>query len=175
MLIKGASFPKSSQVGADRKLSVALDLYSAFFTEQSANARFLTLIMSLEALAIGTCKAPLALELLAKWSSEVEALLKSVPPNSGDAVSLEALNRELLFRREDSVRSQVRKLVLSALLLDADANDMARAAVDLYDLRSKLVHDGALDARTLDVATSEAKSLVHRVLLIRFQRVTQGE
>lgn len=93
-------------------------------------------------------------------------------PNSEDALALAALKREICFRRDDSIRSQVRKLVLSTLDDESDAADVAREALRLYDLRSILVHDGFVDARQLSEATDRARTLVHRVLLSRFRRVT---
>lgn len=168
VLIEGSALTGSASVSDDHKLGVALSLYAAYFTEQSTNARFLTLIMALEALALATPKAPVALDLLNRWHGELVTLRSTLPAQSEDAGALESLERELLFRREDSVRSQVRKLVTAALSPAEDAQERARDAVRLYDLRSTLVHEGFLDAATLDRATGEAKTLVHRTLLARF-------
>lgn len=172
-LLDGVKFEGSHRMGEDPKLGVALKLYGAYFTEKSSAARFLTLIMSLEALTAPTQKSPAALALLEKWSAEVDQIAASLEANSEDALALEALKREIFYRREDSVRSQVRKLVLCALDGEADAAHVARDAVRLYDLRSTLVHDGFVEARQLSEATSQARTLVHRVLLSRFRRVTQ--
>ncbi|CAG9931531.1 HEPN domain-containing protein [Candidatus Nitrotoga arctica] len=124
--------------------------------------------MSLESLATATSKTPLAIELIKKWAAELEQLKNDLPPQSDDAVSLEALKRELLIRRDDSVRSQIRKLVLSTLHPDIDASDRADYAVKLYDLRSKLVHEGTVDSQKLATALTEAKALVCRTLCARF-------
>lgn len=171
-LVEGASFASSGRMAEDKKFGVALALYGAYFTEQSAKARFLTLIMALEALASATVKTQLALELLAKWGNEIHTLRSnpSLPPE--DSASLEALHRELLFRRDDSVRSQIRKLIQTTLAPANDSEDRARDGVRLYDLRSTLVHQGTVDSRQLDQAISEAKSLVLRTLIARFERIT---
>lgn len=173
LLTEGVTFPRSKAFAEDLKLTVALDLYGAYFTELSANGRFLTLIMALEALAVGVPRTPLVLELLARWSSEVKELMKRVPAESDDAKSLEAVSRELLFRREDSIRRQIRNLVLLTLqaVPDVDAEGLASSATKLYDLRSKLVHEGTLDRQQLGRATSDAKDIVHRVLMSRFQKL----
>lgn len=68
VLVEGVNFPGSGRLDNDPKLNVALKLYGAYFTEQSATARFLTLIMSLEALTVPTPKSPIAAALLDKWS-----------------------------------------------------------------------------------------------------------
>lgn len=171
-MLDGLKFEGAHRISKDPKLCVALKLYGAYFTEQSSTARFLTLIMSLEALTLPIPKAPIALALLEKWSIEVDQLAASMAPNSEDAMALAALKREICFRREDSIRSQVRKLVLSTLDGESDAANVAREALRLYDLRSVLVHDGFVEARQLSEATDQARTLVHRVLLSRFRRVT---
>lgn len=172
-LLDGVKFAGSHRMGEDPKLGVALKLYGAYFTEKSSTAKFLTLIMSLEALTSPTPKSPAALGLLEKWSAEVDQMAASFEASSEDALALVALKREMFYRREDSIRSQVRKLVLSTLDGEADAAHVAREALRLYDLRSTLVHDGFVDARQLSEATCQARTLVHRVLLSRFRRVTQ--
>jgi hypothetical protein len=80
-LIEGVSFPGSARVIEDLKLRVALELYGAYFTEFSANARFLTLVMALEALASGVARTPLVVELLDKWKKEVENHMQTVEIN----------------------------------------------------------------------------------------------
>jgi hypothetical protein len=167
---EGVSFPKSAIVIEDPKLRVALELYGAYFNEFSANARFLTLVMALEALASNVTRTPLVIELLDKWKKEVEELIQTVDNHSDDAASLEAVSRELIFRKEDSIRRQIRNVVLSTLADhgDQDAEQAAQNAVKIYDLRSTLVHDGILESQVLRTATSDAKEIVERVLRARF-------
>lgn len=172
-LVQGTIFPSSSRIAGDQKLAVALDLYGAYFSEQSAKARFLTLIMALETLALATLKPELALQLLSKWQLEVNVLKEDQETAEDDKASLESLERELLFRREDSIRSQIRKLVRETLTPADDAELTARSAVKLYDLRSRLVHEGTVDQLELDQATGQAKGLVQKVLAVRFERLTQ--
>src|SRR5689334_944204 len=101
---------------------------------------------------------------------EAEELQNIVEPESDDALSLEAVCRELLFRKEDSIRRQIRKFVSTTLQVngDADALEMARSAVRIYDLRSKLVHEGELESQVLSKATSDVKHIAERVLRARF-------
>lgn len=168
--MEAVAFPASAEVVEDANLRVALDLYGTYFTELSANARFLALVMALEALATGVLRTQLVLDLLDKWKKEAEELQKTVEPGSDDAISLDAVIRELLFRKEDSIRRQIRRLVSTTLQTngDADALEMARSAVRVYDLRSTLVHDGKLESQVLSIATLDAKNIVERVLRARF-------
>ncbi len=173
-LIQGASFPGSDKLSADDRLNTALSLYSAHFTEQSAAARFLTLIMALEALAIATQKDPVAVGLLERWAVEVKDLKAQSTRTAAEVASLDALERELLFRREDSFRTQIRKIVLQTLATDDDAESTAREAVRLYDVRSRLVHQGKLEGTELDQAAARTRELVQRVLVARFKKAVQG-
>jgi len=167
---EGLAFPKSNAVITDQKLRIAFELYGAYFTEFSLNAKFLSLIMALEALAIGIPRTPLVLDLLDKWKQEVAELQRWLDPECEDATSLEALSRELLYRKEDSIRRQIRNVVLATLQAngDSDAYEMGQLAIKLYDHRSTLVHDGKLESAVLGQAASDAQKIVERVLRIRF-------
>jgi len=169
-LSEGVSYPRSGGVNKVPKLRLALELYSAYYTETSANARFLTLVMALEALSSGVARTPLVIGLLDKWKSELGEVVKTVDLSSDDAASLKAMGRELSFRKEDSIRMQIRNVVLTTLQAsgDQDAGQTAKDAVKIYDLRSTLVHEGKLEQQVLSKATSDAKIIVERVLRARF-------
>jgi hypothetical protein len=174
---EGATFPESAKVIDDAKLRVALELYGAYFRELSANAKFLTLVMAFEALSKGTSRTQLVLDLINKWKKEAEELLNTVERESDDAISLECVSRELLFRKDDSIRRQIRDLVTTTLKAngDEDAANIAKRTVEIYDLRSKLVHDGQIESKALSKASSDAKNIVERVLRARFvQKATPG-
>lgn len=169
-LAEGASFPCSDRMIREDKLGVAFELYSAYFTESSSNARFLTLIMALEALATGAGRPPLVVKLLEDWKEQVDRIMSEGQLSRDEATSLESLARELLFRREDSVRRQIFNLVLSTFqgAKDAEAEKLARTAKKLYDLRSELVHKGNIPENILASAVSDAKVLVQRLLRVRY-------
>ena len=174
---KGVAFPESATVIDDAKLRVALELYGAYFTELSANARFLTLVMALETLAPSSLRTKLVLCLLDKWKTEVEEKKITVGPESDDAASLKALSLELLFRKTESIRQSIRTVVCTTLQANGDEDAAATAgkAVQVYDLRSKLVHKGKLESQVLSQAASDAKDIVERVLRARFvQKAKQG-
>ena len=161
----GLSLPAAS--GTDEKLRTALDLFQAHFFETSASARFLTLTMCLEALTGGEDKPQTALALLDKWSAELKILKSSA--SGDDLTGYEALERELVFRREASIRSQVRRIVHESLVRvgAADADDTAKQTLKLYDKRSRLVHEGTLPAAELGDALTEIRGIVRRILEAR--------
>lgn len=172
----GIGIENSTRVVEDPKLLTAFELFAAYFTEASGNARFLTLVMAIETLATGVQRTRLVLDLLEKWKQEADETLKTVAPDSDDAASLQAVRRELLFRREDSIRRQVRNVIFTTLTMngDAGATEAAKKAVQLYDLRSTLVHKGSLTSQELSEGLTDAKNLVERVLRARFLLTAAG-
>jgi hypothetical protein len=172
---EAVAFPECASIIEDPKLRVALELFGAYFTESSVNARFLALVMSLEALSTGVLKTKLVLDLIEKWKMEAEEMQDKFSPDSDDFSSLEAIAREVSVRKEDSIRRQIRNLVHDTLQSneDKDAKDLARRAVQIYDLRSRLVHDGQVDSHELDGAVAEIKNIVERVLRARFVHIAK--
>jgi len=155
----------------DSKLQLALDLYSAYWHEYSNKARLLTLILALESLMAHSIRHEVVVQLLDKWKPEVEDRKKEFPPDSDEYHALESLERELLFKKEDSLRKQVRSLVLKSLefLGHNKAQELARETVWVYDQRSKLFHEGFMTESLLSKATSKAKSIVELVLEARYK------
>lgn len=154
----------SSEYGG--KFRVALELYAAHFNEQQARVRFLLLVIAIESLASSTQKHEVAVTLLEDWQRELNDEMLRHDPSTEKFKSLEALSRELSFRAEDSIRSQVRKLF--ARLDGADKNEseqLQRRALRVYDKRSILVHDGYLPDGELSGLEREARELLEKVLI----------
>lgn len=155
----------------DRKLQVALDLFAAYWLESTDNARLMTLIMALESLMTHPPRHDVVVELLETWQSEMEHQKQRFAKDSEEFLALESLERELVLKKTDSLRRQVRSLVLESLefLGEEEAEDKAREAVWIYDQRSTLVHEGELPQPDLGKVTSGAKEIVEKVLEARFR------
>lgn len=166
LLVEGISIPNSASVISNSKLRTALELYAAYFYERSSNARLLTLVMALETLTESQQKHRVAQELLNQWQLQVGERKELLPVDSEEHEALESLERELLFRREASLRSQIRKLVHNTLEADGNPNasQLARRAVQVYDRRSTLVHEGVLPTDELRTAEQDAREIVVMVL-----------
>ena len=170
------SLPHPEAVLSDAKLRVALDLYNAFFSETSANARFLTLNMVLEALAPSEPKHQCAVDAINRWVDEIRKLQEAVKPDSEEWHTYDSLIREIGFRKEKSIRSSIRNLVYLTLHpSDPDAVALSRQAVTLYDMRSRLVHDGHVPGEDLGQAVTSIREIVFRVLKARFLKVASRE
>lgn len=172
-LSEAISFRNSDQVFCNEKLRLALDLYATHFREATQNARFLTLAMVLEVLAPREQKPPLVVEKLKTWIAELQIVMSELPQDSENWAAFESLKNELDFRREMSIRKRVRSLVYETLgnRGDEDAADTAKDAVLLYDIRSRLIHDGCLRSSDFSDPTSRLREIVRRVLEARFLTV----
>ncbi len=163
------SFPRPEAVLSNTKLKVALDLYNAFFNEASTYARFLTLTMVLEALAPSEPKHQSACNAIDRWIDEIKKLQEAASPESEEWDAYESLIREVGFRKVKSIRSSIRSLVLLTLgSSDPEAEALSREAVRLYDVRSRLVHDGYVPGEDLGQAVTRIREISFRVLQASF-------
>lgn len=146
------------------KFVTALELYAAHFTEPQARVRFLLLVVAIESLSTGTMKHTAAIDLIGRWKIDLEGEMKRHVKSSEAWQSLDALRRELGFRADDSIRSQVGKLFagLPGLSLE-DSAALRSKAIRVYDKRSTLVHDGHLPSTELMGLEEDARELLEKV------------
>ena len=81
---------------------------------------------------------------------------------------LRSLQREITFRKDNSIRNQVRNVVATSLSGDSDGEELAKEFVKIYDDRSTLIHTGYIDPGKLSETTSRAREIVQRVLTANF-------
>lgn len=170
-LKEGIDIRKDNPSTNDRKLQLALDLFSAYWYEHTDNARLLTLVMALESLMTHPPRHAVVVELLEKWKLEAEGLKDKFELDPYEYNALESLQNELLFKKTASLRSQVRPLVLKSLeFLGHDKpHELAKRAVWAYDQRSILLHEGFLPQPIPSKASSTAKTIVELVLEARYR------
>jgi hypothetical protein len=143
------------------KFRTALELYAAHFNERQVRVRFILLVIAMEALAKRSQKDQAALDLLNRWSTELDEEKAKYDKASEAHQSLDALSRELDFRGGDSIGNQIRKLFADLPGVGEDERiALQDRAVKVYHKRSKLVHDGYLPAAELRDLEQEARALV---------------
>jgi hypothetical protein len=104
--------------------------------------------------------------MLSEFERQVQAQLPEVEGEERDA--LEALLREIDFKKETSIRRRVRSLVLAEAPLAKDARmGLAKKVVEAYDLRGSIVHTATVDSQALNEANETALKTVK--LLLRAQ------
>lgn len=174
MFSAGLSYSNKRQCFEDDKFRVALDMYRSFFVETSQNAKFLSLIMALEALTSPTPRPELITRKIAAFQNELKSMLAELPPGTEEADATQALIREVDFRKGNSIRSQIRTLVHDTLKLAGDENylELSKRAQKIYDMRSELVHNGRIKSGNLSETTSETRTLVEKLLKAKLNMPT---
>lgn len=158
------------RVFEDKRLKLALELWSDYHREHSLQAKFLTLVMVLEVLAPPTTKHGVAQAIIDRWDTELTSELRHYAEDSEECEAIESLRREVLFRKERSIRSRIRQHILEivgAVSCD-DAHPTAQMAVRAYDLRGSLLHTGTLAPTELSDGHGAALKALRTVLLASF-------
>lgn len=171
VLFEGLEVRRGMAHPLDERLQTALDLYAAYWYEQTLNAKFLTLMLALECLMTPTPRHHLVRQMLDAWKPDVEARRDTYPSGSDEYLALNSLLNELIFKSSDSLGLQLRALVKSSLAAvnDSRADVLSERARKVYGQRSKLVHNGSLPPRELEQITQEAKEIVEAVLEAQFR------
>lgn len=167
----GLERPRSSSLINDPRFRLASDLFSAFHFEPSPPTRLISLGMSLEVLAEPETKHLEALSLLEKWQVELAGRKTEVEGNDDAVHALESLERELMFRKEASIRSRIRRTAMKLgnyFGLD-QAVLLAQDAIATYDDRSALIHNGTLDEPRLSQTVEKGRDTVCRLLQAYYQ------
>ena len=107
-VLKGFRADAAEQLFHDERVRTAVDLYSAALFEQSPAARLLTFSMAFEVLAPITRKHEVVQTLISTWLPSVESAKSANAMDLAALAALESLERELLFRREASIRGHPR-------------------------------------------------------------------
>lgn len=173
---EAAVLPRAEAVIQNQKLRTALDLYNVYFRERTGNARFLTLMMALEALTLSEKKPSYVIDLVKEWIADVRRRKSTLEQTTEEWAAYHALEQEIAHRQEVSVRKKISTMVWKVLSAQGrdSATEAARKAVNLYDKRSRLVHDGYLPDGELREGTRELKEIVRSVLKARFVEVAKG-
>jgi hypothetical protein len=125
--VEGFKVANADAVVADSRLCTALDLYCAHFTEVSENAKLLTLAMAMECLTVRSDKHSVALALIDRWEAEIDEEMDSYGVETEERAALESLKKQLIFRRETSIRQLVRELIRSTFS-DENPEELRRLA-----------------------------------------------
>ncbi|GIW90598.1 MAG: hypothetical protein KatS3mg109_1030 [Pirellulaceae bacterium] len=160
----------AGQLFLNERLKLALELWSDYHREFSLKAKFLTLVMALEVLAPPATKHSVALEVIDRWNEELTSKLQQCAEDPEEREAIESLQREILFRRERSIRSRIRKHILEVVgAVNHDNADLAaQNAVRAYDLRGRLLHTGTLSPTELSEGHTCALQALRTVLLASF-------
>ena len=99
---------------SDEKLRTAIELLSDSQRENSLRSKFLTCITALEVLANPVLKHEIAQRLLSQLNEMIQEQMSVYQSDTDEHHALVSLQRELVFRREASLRSSIRRLARSS-------------------------------------------------------------
>ncbi|MDH4232896.1 MAG: hypothetical protein OEW04_12820 [Nitrospirota bacterium] len=131
-----------NQTPVDRQLLLSMELFAATRLEISERTRFISLVSSLEPLAI-PFSYPLSIRnLIDTFRKQVkEAEFPELSDNACSRLK-DSLDRRLRDLQQDSIRQAILRLVRE--LLPGD-NNAVKIIDDAYSLRSSILHEGASD------------------------------
>lgn len=176
-------YPYPERLFGNPKLKLACEIYSSSFFEASNNARFLTLVMVLEALSPNArLPGPLIQTVRELVSSVIEKKERYAKAGVLDETSRRLA--EEYKRLEDRVRNlktvsvgqRMRCLVEQKISLDPKAGDLTTIGpeiVRIYDIRSRLLHNGLASTTDVTWGLERLMYIVPRVLEVSF-RETAG-
>jgi hypothetical protein len=169
--VNGLLNSATSVLFSDERLRTAVELFCDSHRESSIRSRFLTLVMALEVMAEPAEKHEVVQRLLTDTIANIQALRDTYDGDSDEAAALQSLERELTFRREESIGSALRGLVRKTLgfLPQNELRERVKDMVLVYDLRSRLVHTGHLSTADLRKGHKLARRLVIDLLEARIQ------
>jgi hypothetical protein len=163
--IDAVNLAQASNLAIESELALSWDLYCLASEEVSERARFLTLVTALEVLVRPTRRPPEVVALIDAWIDQVGKRLRCNQGNVGMERSLRALQAALMNLRDESIGAGIRSFVRQTFrkVDDAEAENLAKRAGQLYQLRSRISHRGEAQ---LSGELSELKSLVEQILLV---------
>jgi hypothetical protein len=168
-LEKALRSPRTAALCDNERFRIALELWANYHREFSQTSKFLTLVMALEVLTEPKPKHSVAQELLDRWAEMLDERMavfnKERKKYCEECHALESLQQEILFRRDQSIRSRMREMVMAELasVPKERRHHLARLAVRAYDLRGSLVHEGRLSAADLSEGHEAAREVIQEL------------
>jgi hypothetical protein len=92
--------------------------------------------------------------------------MEALDKNSPTYLALESLGRDLIFRRDASIRSRVRQLPADVLGSEHEEVPVSAKAVRAYDARSTLVHTGTIEGELLRSALEDGRHVLKELLKV---------
>lgn len=144
------------------RVQVAIDLYSASFFESSHSARFLALMTVLEFLCVPSKRPQPLLAILATLVSTVQSYESQYRELVGQS-DFDSFIGSLRQLEERSIGSKIKTLLHDAFA-GTEHEPLIASFGNLYNIRSKLVHEGSVEPEKLSEALSAMALLVPALL-----------
>jgi hypothetical protein len=151
---------------SDEKLMLALELYNNLTEEKTLVSKFLQMNSVAESLLEPRGKPEQILELLDIFGGQIDKATESARSDSESVDQLNGLKQGLRFMRKESIRSSLATLTEQAfdILGRTDGVHYGVRCKKAYDVRSNLVHKGAVGQDKLQAAYQDLKEVVESIL-----------
>jgi hypothetical protein len=176
-LSEAFSLPDLEAVCANRKLQLALEIYGAFAFELSENSQFLTLVTSLEALLPNKRVSSPAGGALEAAKDAVQTMRDAHPRSSPKWLNIDHLLSRLSGLRREAIGTTLREYVSEVVKRNLDLGEptaTTRQLKNLYDVRSKLIHDGLADSLSVTDQLAFLRDFVPRLLETLYREAASG-
>jgi Apea-like HEPN len=162
VLEEGLRYAKPNTVLTDRKLRLAFEIYASSFFESSRSARFLTLMTALEAIAESASRPAPVIDCLEGFMNRLKSRREELVRLVG-AEEFESLAGSLRNLQEKSIGQKIRTLLKTKLAGTPEAVHIPQFS-HIYEIRSRLVHQGLSDDTEVGSAISTLDNLVPAIL-----------
>lgn len=161
------SFSVPENVVEDRKLRLAINIFSSYFFEQSPEAKFIKLVTVLEALTPDSIVSDQSQEMLRVLKLTVKNAQNQYAKDSSEWKELNGILSRVGQLKRNSIGISLRNFVAAELFRDSaigDSNEIVYRLKDIYDRRSKLLHEGFMDIGLLKADLEFLTVFVPRLL-----------
>jgi hypothetical protein len=151
---------------SDEKLMLALELYNNLTEEKTLASKFLQMNSVVESLLEPKRKSDQILELIDNFDGQIDEAIESAKNDSKSIGQLKGFKQGLVFMKKESIRSSLATLTEQAfdILGKSDGAQYGVRCKKAYDVRSQLVHKGAVSQDKLKAAYHDLKEVVESIL-----------
>lgn len=152
-LKEAISFSNPENILNNPKLQLGIELYSSFFFEQSSEAKFIRLVTVLEALTPSEKTTDLSINALNQIKQKTKFLRDKNKPNSVEYNEINHLLSRIGQLKYKSINRSLRDFITKILKKNPSLGnepEILNKLKDLYNLRSKLLHEGIADKQSIE-------------------------
>ena len=161
------SFESPENIVNDKKLKLAINLYSTSHYEVSDNAKFITIVNVLEALKKQEEISNVSKEVLKSAKSHIKEKRDLYDKHSEEWKELENLISQVGQLKRQSVKKSIKKFISETIGENPELGDqktISKKVGDVYDIRSNLLHDGTADCEKIKKELHFLKEFIPKLL-----------
>jgi hypothetical protein len=147
------SFSYPENILNNHKLQLAIELYSSFFFEQSSEAKFIRLVTVLEALTPDEKVTEFSISVLNQIKQKTKFMRNQYKADSDDYNEINQLLSRIGQLKYKSIGRSLNDFIATIFKNDSSLGketEILSKLKNLYNLRSKLLHEGVADEQSIE-------------------------